>query len=401
MNTSTDSAALRGEQESLWSLFRIVAGVSAVSWGGLAMMAQLERHYVERVRRIDSTTYADLIALAWMVPGPVGCNVAIQVGQVLRGRAGAWIAGLASVLPFFVLMTGFAIFYRSPAVRSLASPMLLHAFGMVLAALIGVTWLRQVRTLAKGRAERVVAAVSTVLLTLAHSPAAFVAILLGAFAAGWFGSRERGSAPRFVLLPAERAMLVVLALLVALFALPMPPAYEASLLWARLAGAGMTLFGGGFSALPVLKALFVTPAVGISERDFTLAFALSPVSPGPLLNVVPFLGYLSDGWRGALLATAALFIPSACLVVFAQRHVHRLRRNPRFEHGMRMLRAATTAFLAIAVLRILLGMPAAPGYWLIGVLACAAFLRSRVPVYAVYGMVALACGGWWLLFAGH
>ncbi|WP_186224670.1 chromate transporter [Burkholderia gladioli] len=401
MNTSTDSAALRGEQESLWSLFRIVAGVSAVSWGGLAMMAQLERHYVERVRRIDSTTYADLIALAWMVPGPVGCNVAIQIGQVLRGRAGAWIAGLASVLPFFVLMTGFAIFYRTPAVRSLASPMLLHAFGMVLAALIGVTWFRQVRTLAKGRAERVVAAVSTVLLTLAHSPAAFVAILLGAFAAGWFGSRERGSAPRFVLLPAERAMLVMLALLVLLFALPMPPAYEARLLWARLAGAGMTLFGGGFSALPVLKALFVTPAVGISEHDFTLAFALSPVSPGPLLNVVPFLGYLSDGWRGALLGTAALFIPSACLVVFAQRHVHRLRRNPRFEHGMRMLRAATTAFLAIAVLRILMGMPAAPGYWLIGVLACAAFLRSRVPVYAVYGMVALACGGWWLLFAGH
>ncbi|WP_186074755.1 chromate transporter [Burkholderia gladioli] len=401
MNTSTDSAALRGEQESLWSLFRIVAGVSAVSWGGLAMMAQLERHYVERVRRIDSTTYADLIALAWMVPGPVGCNVAIQVGQVLRGRAGAWIAGLASVLPFFVLMTGFAIFYRTPAVRSLASPMLLRAFGMVLAALIGVTWFRQVRTLAKGRAERVVAAVSTVLLTLAHSPAAFVAILLAAFAAGWFGSRERGSAPRFVLLPAERAMLVVLALLVLLFALPMPPAYEARLLWARLAGAGMTLFGGGFSALPVLKALFVTPAVGISEHDFTLAFALSPVSPGPLLNVVPFLGYLSDGWRGALLGTAALFIPSACLVVFAQRHVHRLRRNPRFEHGMRMLRAATTAFLAIAVLRILMGMPAAPGYWLIGVLACAAFLRSRVPVYAVYGMVALACGGWWLLFAGH
>ncbi|WP_017924767.1 chromate transporter, partial [Burkholderia glumae] len=167
-----------------------------------------------------------------------------------------------------------------------------------------------------------------------------------------------------------------------------------------LAGAGMTLFGGGFSALPVLKALLVTPATGLSDSDFTLAFALSPVSPGPLLNVVPFLGYLMDGWRGALLGTAALFIPSGCLVVLAQRHLHRLRRSPRFEHGMRMLRAATTAFLAIAVVRILSGTPAAPGYWAIGALACFAFARFGVPVYAVYGTVAAGCGGW-LLLAAH
>ena len=78
--------------------------------------------------------------------------------------------------------------------------------------------------------------------------------------------------------------------------MPLPHRYELALLWPRLAGAGMTLFGGGFSALPVLKTLFVTPAIGVSDNDFTLAFSLSPLSPGPLLNVVPFFGYLVDGW---------------------------------------------------------------------------------------------------------
>ena len=119
-----------------------------------------------------------------------------------------------------------------------------------------------------------------------------------------------------------------------LFALPLPRRYELALLWPRLAGAGMTLFGGGFSALPVLKTLFVTPAIGVSENDFTLAFSLSPLSPGPLLNVVPFFGYLVDGWVGALIATLAFFVPSGCLVVLAQRHLHQLKANPRFEHGM-------------------------------------------------------------------
>ncbi|ABC38774.1 chromate transporter [Burkholderia thailandensis] len=401
MTIASAQAAYCGDRESLWALFKTVTGVSAVSWGGLAMMAQLERHYVEHERRIDPLSFADLVALAWMMPGPVGCNVAVQVGHALRGRAGAWIAGIASVLPFFAAMTVFAIFYQTPLVRSLASPVLLHHFSMVLAALIGLTWFRQVRALVHAPLERAIAALATVLLGLAHSPAAFVAILAAAFGVGWLASgRRQGEALRLALRAREWRLLASLALLIALFALPLPIKYESSLLWPRLAGAGMTLFGGGFSALPVLKSLFVTRATGITEQDFMLAFTLSPVSPGPLLNVVPFLGYLEDGWRGALLSTIALFVPSGCLVIFARQHVERLKLHPRFASGMRVLRAATTAFLAIAAVRLVAKTPAEPVYWATGAIAWLCLARFKVPVYALYGAVAAACGVW-LFLAAH
>ena len=94
--TSQD-AARRGEREPLWTLFRVVFGLSALSWGGLALMAQLENHYVEREGRLSRVAFSDLIALAWMVPGPVGCNVAVQLGHALRGRAGAWVSGIGSI----------------------------------------------------------------------------------------------------------------------------------------------------------------------------------------------------------------------------------------------------------------------------------------------------------------
>ncbi|MCM3016364.1 chromate transporter, partial [Bacillus subtilis] len=99
MTTVEVEATTRVEEApaSLWALFKVVAGISAVSWGGLSMMAQLERHYVERLQRIEPHVFGDLVALAWLVPGPVGCNVAVQVGQSLHGRAGAWVAGMASV----------------------------------------------------------------------------------------------------------------------------------------------------------------------------------------------------------------------------------------------------------------------------------------------------------------
>ncbi|WP_322033272.1 chromate transporter [Paraburkholderia sp. J76] len=392
-----DTGELRDDQEPLLTLFRVVLTVSAVSWGGLALMAQLEQHYVEREERLTQTAFSDLVALAWMVPGPVGCNVAVQLGHALRGRAGAWVAGVASVLPFFALMTVFAIFYRTPLVHAVASRTLLDHFSVVLAMLIGVTWYRQTRALVRGPLEWGVTLAACATLALAASAAAYVAILLVAFATGWLASPVPSQRFELRITRRDVQLLAALAALIVVFALPLPHALDLALLWPRLAGAGMTLFGGGFSALPVLKTLFVTPAVGITNDDFTLAFTLSPLSPGPLLNVVPFFGYLVDGWVGALVATLALFVPSGCLVVLARRHLHRMKANPRFEHAMRVLRAATTAFLAIAVWHIARHVPLHASYLLTAVFSAMCFGKLKLPAYAVYATVGLACGAWLLL----
>jgi chromate transporter len=400
---TNDNAAPYNDQvrsrEPLWTLFRVVFGLSALSWGGLALMAQLENHYVEREGRLSRLAFSDLIALAWLVPGPVGCNVAVQLGHALRGRRGAWVAGSASVLPFFLMMTSFAIFYRTPLVRAAASQTMLNHFSVVLATLIAVTWYKQTRALVRGPIEWCAAGVGCVALAYAHSPAAYVVMLGSAFATGWFTSSAHPGRLTTSITAGDWRLLTVLALLLALFAVPLPHRYELALLWPRLAGAGMTLFGGGFSALPVLKTLFVTPAVGVTNNEFTLAFSLSPLSPGPLLNVVPFFGYLIDGWPGALIATLALFVPSGCLVVLAKRHLHQLKTHPRFENGMRILRAVTTAFLAVAVLRIARQVPLEPSYILTASFAGMCFTKLRLPVYMVYGIVAIACALWLVL--GH
>jgi chromate transporter len=173
------------ECEPLWTLFRVVLAISTVSWGGLALMAQLEQYYVARERRLSQAAFSDLVALAWMVPGPVGCNVAVQLGHALRGRAGAWIAGVASVLPFFALMSAFAEFYRTPLVHAVASRTMLTHFSVVLGMLIGVTWWRQTRALVRGRLEWGAALAAVAALALATSGAAYVAILCAAFCAGW------------------------------------------------------------------------------------------------------------------------------------------------------------------------------------------------------------------------
>lgn len=381
--------APRHDSEPLWTLFRVIFALSALSWGGLALMAQLELHYVERERRFTELEYSDFVALSWMIPGAVGCNVAVQVGYALRGSIGAWVAGLASVLPFFCTMAAFATFYHAPFIHALASPGLIEHFAIVLAVLIGITWYRQTRALVHARLEWIAAVVACVVLITMQGTTAFVLLLAGSFATGWIASPARGGKLDISLAFADKLVVLVLLALIGLFALPLSPHDAARLIWLRLAGAGITLFGGGFSALPVFKALFVSPELGIGPHEFTLAFALSPVSPGPLLNVLPFLGYLVQGWTGAVAATCAMFIPSGILIVFARRHLRRLEAHARFEHGMRVLRAATTAFLLTAVIHIGLRAPHEIAYFVTAAFAFVCLARFKMPVYAVYAVVAV------------
>jgi len=76
--------------------------------------------------------------------------------------------------------------------------------------------------------------------------------------------------------------------------------------------------------------------------------------------------------------------------------LHRMKANPRFEHAMRVLRAATTAFLAIAVWHIVRHVPLQPSCLLTAIFAAMCFGKLKLPAYAVYATVGLACGAWLL-----
>ncbi|MEX3983870.1 chromate transporter [Paraburkholderia sp. EG287A] len=378
-------------RERLSSLFFAVLGLSATSWGGLALMAQLERRYVVRRQMLTQEGFADLVAIAWAVPGPVACNVAIQLGYVLRGRAGALVSGLASVLPFFLAMGALALAYLHHALPAVLNPAVLPRFRVVLACLIAVTLWRQSRSLLKTRTAQTVAGIATAMLWVAPTPMVFVGVLLAAFAYGWLTApRDDARAPLPSLSRGEWAVIAFYGVSLAIFALVPLDAVESRVVdTLRQAGASLSLFGGGFSAFPVLRSLFVGGAHGVSADTFNTAFTLSAMVPGPLLNVVPFLGLLGAGALGAVLATFAFFVPTGVLAVFAQRWLAILRQSPRFEHALGLLRAATTAFLADAVLRVVPNIPL--NALDIGLALISLFVlgRLKLPVYWLYLGVAV------------
>jgi chromate transporter len=86
--------------------------------------------------------------------------------------------------------------------------------------------------------------------------------------------------------------------------------------------------GGGTGAIPEMQRQVVGIQDWLTARQFVDGYALSQVTPGPAMLVTGFIGYRVSGLLGALVAMAAMFLPTALLTWFAAHRWERLRERP-------------------------------------------------------------------------
>lgn len=79
--------------------------------GGYAMLSMVERAIVEKKKYIEKQEFWDLIAVVQTLPGVFAINTALYVGYKLRGRWGAFCAGVGAALPSFVAIILIAMFF--------------------------------------------------------------------------------------------------------------------------------------------------------------------------------------------------------------------------------------------------------------------------------------------------
>src|SRR5262245_79095 len=106
--TSDIPAATVSQQQtsySLWQLIRYFLWLGAAGFGGpVALVGYMHRDLVERRHWITEADYREGLALAQLAPGPLAAQLAIYLGYVHYRISGATLAGLAFVLPSFVMV---------------------------------------------------------------------------------------------------------------------------------------------------------------------------------------------------------------------------------------------------------------------------------------------------------
>jgi len=158
------------------------------------------------------------------------------------------------------------------------------------------------------------------------------------------------------------------------------------------AKAGAFTFGSGLAIVPFLHEGLVTDHQWLTEKQFVDAVAMGLISPGPVVIMATFAGYLVYGLVGAVAATAAVFLPVYLFVVVPGRFFRRHEKHPRLQGFVKGATAAAAGAIGGAAIVIGTDVVVSPVSVVIGLVALAALLQRRIklPEPAVVAVAALA-----------
>src|SRR6201988_5127657 len=89
----------------LWQLVAYALWLGSLGFGGpVALVGYMHRDLVERRAWISEQDYKEGLALAQMMPGPLAAQLGIYLGYVHYRVVGATVAGIAFVLPSFLMV---------------------------------------------------------------------------------------------------------------------------------------------------------------------------------------------------------------------------------------------------------------------------------------------------------
>jgi chromate transporter len=341
-------------QPSFSETLRTFLRIGLLSFGGPAgQIATMHRILVDEKRWLDEPRFLHALNFCMLLPGPEAQQLATYSGWLLHGTRGGLAAGILFVLPGFLVMLGLAALYAGFTHVDLVQGLFLGLKPAVLAVVVQAGLRIGKRALLDTWA-RGLALVSFLAIFAFGVP--FPLIVLAAGLAGWLRGRGGAVAP-----PAPKAgntlgtallwLLLWLAPVALAWAYGQGAFATIGLFFAKLA---VVTFGGAYAALSYVAQQAVEQYGWISAGEMLDGLGLAETTPGPLVLVNQFVGFLAgyrqpgglNPWLGGVLAASltvwVTFVPSFLWIFAGAPHVERLR-------GHAALSAALSAITAAVV----------------------------------------------------
>ena len=431
---------------SLAAASRFWLQLGLVSFGGPAgQISLLHRELVERRRWLSEQRYLHALNYCMLLPGPEAMQLATYLGWLMHGIPGGLIAGGLFVLPSLFVLTALSFVYAIWG----QLPLLVLVFAVlkpaVLAIVVMAAWRIGSRTLRTPLLVGLAIAgfLALTLLKLPYPLLVITAGLIGLLAARWRPTLLLVSKrPGAVSSSAEQDQIgalhddnsatpdharfskrrLAVTLLVWALATLVPLAALASfggwngilaLMGRFFTRVALLSFGGAYAVLPYVAQGAVEQFHWLSASQMLDGMALGETTPGPLIMVVAFVGFMG-GWNQGLAAGAGnwpmaiaatlvtvwfTFLPSFGFILAGAPLVEASRGNIRFGAPLSAISAVVVGLIASLALFF-----AGPVLWpagninpwalLVVVAALFAQLRLRWSVLKVIGSAALVGAVW-------
>jgi chromate transporter len=373
----------QGPRYSLWQMVRYMARLGTVGFGGpVALCGYMHRDLVEHRRWISESDYKEGLALAQLMPGPLAAQLGIYLGYVHFGVTGATLAGIAFVLPSFIMVVALGMAYVAYG----GLTWMQAVFYGVGAAVIGIITISAYKLTTKSIGK-------DKLLWLIYLTAAAVTVATESETVWLF--LASGIIVWFVKAPPRLSATMGLALAADLpTASLLTSTTEWPVLWQIgifFAEAGAFVFGSGLAIVPFLYGGVVNEHHWLTERQFIDAVAVAMITPGPVVITVGFIGYLVAGLGGATVAALATFLPCYLFTIIPAPYFRRHGKKPGIIAFVDGVTAAAIGTITGAV--VVLGKRSIVDFPTIAIAFVTVFLLWRVkklPEPAIVAVAAIA-----------
>jgi chromate transporter len=351
--------------------FRLWLKIGCINFGGPAgQIAMMHRMLVDEKKWIDEPRFLHALNFCMLLPGPEAQKLATYLGWLLHGVRGGLGAGILFVIPGALVMLGLSLLYALGRGVPLIDGAL---FGIKAAVLVIVVeaLLRIGKRALKTQVLYALAGAAFVCIFFLNAP--FPLIVAGAALIGYLVSR---TAPEQVGLKSEDVVtmpagpdrwrqfflaaiigLIVWWAPVALAALALGPAHvlvSIGLFFSKLA---VVSFGGAYALLAYMAQQAVETHHWMTAPEMVDGLGLAETTPGPLILVTQFVGFLAAfrdaapfsaiaaGILGAAMTTWVTFAPSMLWIFAGAPFVEELRGNRRLSGALAAITAAVVGVI--------------------------------------------------------
>ena len=411
-----------------------------ISFGGPAgQIAIMHKEIVERRRWLSEEHFLHALNFCMLLPGPEAQQLATYLGWRLHGARGGIVAGALFVLPSVFILLGLSWLFMAGGDVVWVAGIFYGLIPAVIAIVISAVKRIGGKALKSPSlwAVAVMAFIAIFFLKISFVLIILAAALTGFLGGKWFpkqfpagkghGKSGAQEAPCVVLPGAARASLgrTVLISVICL-----------TLWWIPVLGAGMLMgwqgihfqeglffskaalvtFGGAYAVLPYVSQMAVGHFGWLSQRQMMAGLGLAETTPGPLIMVLQFVGFVA-AWQnpgdmpplaaatlGALITTWVTFLPCFLFVFLGAPYVQGLHERPALASTLTAITAAVVGvILNLAIWFAWHALRPGEGVfdYFVAAVAAGAWLameRFKIGVIPVLGACALLGVIWKLVF---
>jgi chromate transporter len=425
----TESTGAPQHAPSFGATCRFWLNLGLISFGGPSgQIAIMHAELVEKKRWIDEGRFLHALNFCMLLPGPEATQLATYCGWLLHGTAGGVVAGTLFILPSALLLWGLSLTYVVYGNAAWLTAVFAGIKPAVIAIVALAVW-RIGRRALKTPSLWLIAAGAFSALFFFHAP--FPAVIAVAAAVGLMlksTPSKQDATPSVAITtahgPGHNAIVSLLRILACCLVLWWTPVIVAGL-WLGwnstlpqqglfFSKAALVTFGGAYAVLPYVGQQAVEHFGWLSTPQMLDGLGLAETTPGPLIMVLQFVGFVG-AWQhpgalgplaaatlGAAMTTWVTFVPSFLFIFAGAPYIERLRTVDWLSRSLTAVTAAVVGvILNLAVwfgLHVISPRPGDIDWFSAGMTAAAslALIRFRLNVVAVVLLCAFAgvARGW-------